>query len=344
MSAPATIDYDSLAKQSGAIAAPAVSVDYDALASQHGGAPVATKPAEPQATIGAQPGGVQGWLKNLEGDVKYGGTATLFGKILHHIGAQGTEFGAGKDSGGYLASPVLGPIHAAQGVAATPEHPIAGPVKALGGVLETATLPAAFIAPGAAEVGAEATAQVGSKAAQIAKAIPEMIPSAERAGKLFQEVKAAAGAKPIDVSLPGNTALEIDRLAQSGGSMPKVVRDFLKRASDPDKGAITYSEARDFYSNASRLSADEAQRLTPNMKRMVGQFTFNLGKSIKGAAAEAGQAENYQQAMSEYAKAMRLREIAEEIKQGLINTIKYGLGGGALAYAGKKGIDAAMGK
>ena len=51
---------------------------------------------------------------------------------------------------------------------------------------------------------------------------------------------------------------------RSGGTMPKVLRDFIKRTTDPNQGPLTYEEARQFYSNAStRLSAEEA---APNRK------------------------------------------------------------------------------
>lgn len=129
------------------------------------------------------------------------------------------------------------------------------------------------------------------------------LPNTERAGQAFQEVERVASKIPIDVSGPGNTALKIQKLSESGGSMPKVIRDFIRRATDPEKPPITYSEARDFYSNASRLSVDEMNRLTPVMKRQIGQFVRELNGSIEGAAEDAGKLSKYQGAMKEYRQA-----------------------------------------
>jgi hypothetical protein len=86
----------------------------------------------------------------------------------------------------------------------------------------------------------------------------------------------------VDITTPGNTALDIADYASKGGSMPKVVRDFSKRKTDPNQGPLAYGEARQFYSNASsRLSAEEAQRLAPQAKRLLSQFTSHLGNASR---------------------------------------------------------------
>lgn len=169
-----------------------------------------------------------------------------------------------------------------------------------------------------------------------AKAV-EVIPTAEKAGAKFAEVMGAAHSVPINVNLPGDVALRTQQLAESGGSLPKVVRDFLKRVTDPDKGPLTYQEGRDFYSNATRISADEAQRLTPVMKRQVGQFTAALNASLSQAADQVGKLDQYQQAMSEYHNAMRMRALGEGLKGALTSTAAKAVGtagaGAAGAYA-----------
>jgi hypothetical protein len=138
----------------------------------------------------------------------------------------------------------------------------------------------------------------------------------------------AAGHVPIDAGAAGNVALEADRLARSGGAMPKVLRDFIKRATDPDQGPITYAEARDFYSNATRLSADEFNRLTPVIRRQVGQFTQVLGNALADAAAQAGKLPEYQQAMREYARASSLRQFGQDAGSFLVKrALPVGVGG-----------------
>jgi len=212
-----------------------------------------------------------------------------------------------------MGSAVLGPIHAAQGVAETPEHPIRGPLKAVGGALEAMTIPAAFVGP---EV-------VGEK-------IPGMIPSVERAGQAAERVLAVTKGKPVSVSGAGNVALEIDKMAQSGGSMPKVIRDFLRRTTDPEKGPLTYEEARAFYQNATRLSVDEMNRLTPNAKRLVGKFTHELGQSISQTTAESGALKDYQSFMREYHSAMKMRRQIDALKKWAVKSVPYAAGAYAL--------------
>jgi hypothetical protein len=165
-----------------------------------------------------------------------------------------------------------------------------------------------------------------------------VIPNAEHAGQLFQKAMGAAKDVPIDVGATGDSALHIQDLAKRGGSMPKVVRDFLARSTDPEKGPMTYQEARDFYSNASRLSADETKRLTPVMRREVGQFTQSLGNSIRDAASKAGVEPEYSGAMKEYSRAMGLRDFGNRVKEGLIDSVPYLAGGGLGAYAIRKAV------
>jgi hypothetical protein len=148
-------------------------------------------------------------------------------------------------------------------------------------------------------------------------------PSRARAGETFAAVKESAGNIPIDVNAPGEVALRTQQLASSGGSMPKVVRDFIRRVTDPEAGPLTYSEARDFYSNATRLSADEFNRLTPVMKKQVGEFTSSLNDSITGAAAEAGKKAEYLDAMGEYAAASRWRNRAAMLGKVAAKTLPY---------------------
>jgi hypothetical protein len=158
------------------------------------------------------------------------------------------------------------------------------------------------------------------------------IPTAAKAGAAFEDVMGAAKHIPIDVAGPGDTALRIQKLAESGGSMPKVIRDFLRRATDPEKPPITYAEARDFYSNASRLSADEMQRLTPVLKRQVAMFTKSLNESLEGATEEVGKLSKYKGAMKEYRQAKRLEDLWQTAKEW---AAKGALGAGGY-YAAKE--------
>jgi hypothetical protein len=152
------------------------------------------------------------------------------------------------------------------------------------------------------------------------------IPTTERAGAAFEEVMSKAKNIPIDVAKPGDIALRADKLSKAGGRLPKVLSDFIKRATDPNKPPITYEEARDFYSNASALTVDETMKLKPVMKAQIAKFTKALGESVEGAATEAGKLQKYKGAMKEYRQAKRLEQLIQTAKDW---TLK-----GALGYGG----------
>lgn len=171
----------------------------------------------------------------------------------------------------------------------------------------------------------------------VAKVV-DALPSATRAGAKFQGVMSAAKDVPIDTAGVGNAALRISQLAERGGTMPKAVRDILKRMTDPDKADMTYGEARDFYSNISRLSANEFQRLTPVVKREVINMRLALNGALTKAAGVAGKGEDYTAAMKEYANAARMREFGEMVKKW---ALPAGAGGAAALYGRKKLADLA---
>lgn len=149
------------------------------------------------------------------------------------------------------------------------------------------------------------------------------IPSFARAAEVFDQVTRAAGHLPIDVTAPGQSALDAQVLAQSGGHLPKVISDFLDRTTAPKQPPLTFSEARNFYSNASRLSMDEANRLTPVMQRAVNDFRAKLDASLTDAATKAGQGDAYRAAMQEWRQAARMRTAAKAVGK---HAVKWGTG------------------
>lgn len=171
----------------------------------------------------------------------------------------------------------------------------------------------------------------------LSKVTPSMpnvpkLPSYERASQNFNAVQQAAGDMPVDVSEAGDHALRIQEMAGRGGSQPKVVRDFVTRATAPNAKPLTYSELRDFASNASRLSADEAGRLTPAMKREMGAFAQSLNKANEGAAEAAGVGDKYRAAMNEYRNAARLNDFKQGVKDVAKSQAIKTVGGGLLGY------------
>lgn len=164
----------------------------------------------------------------------------------------------------------------------------------------------------------------------VVKAGVEALPSAARAGAKFEQVMGAAGDIPVDVEATGKSALRIMDLAERGGTMPKAVRDLLKRVTDPEKGPMVYRESRDFASNLGKLSVDEMNRLKPIVKRQVAQMAADLNLANANAAKAAGKGAEYKSAMREYASAMRMRDT---IDAALKHSKKAALGAAGLGGA-----------
>lgn len=156
------------------------------------------------------------------------------------------------------------------------------------------------------------------------------IPRQARAAVAFKNVMAKAKDIPIEVSGPTNIALRIKQLSERGGSMPKVVRDFLKRVNEPGGGALTYGEARDFATNISRLSSNEYQRLTPIMQKELHALRVSMNSALKNAADKVGMGDEFMGAMDEYTRAARFGEHLDRARQtvvkGAAQTLPYAAG------------------
>ncbi len=167
-------------------------------------------------------------------------------------------------------------------------------------------------------------------------AAAKMIPSAARAAKVLEAVKGKAGEVPVDLSRSGDSLLRIKELSQAGhGNLP-VIHKLIERYTAPVKTAIrgvkddakplTYSEARDFYSAISKLSAKDSMAITGTMKRELGEFANLLKHDIGQAADQAGQAAQYYSGIKEYAKAKAMARVAEDMKGFLTSkAVRYGL-------------------
>jgi hypothetical protein len=130
--------------------------------------------------------------------------------------------------------------------------------------------------------------------------------------------------------------LRIQDMASRGGMQPKVVRDFVNRSTRPDSPPLTYREGRDFASNASRLSVDEAGRMTPGLKREVGAFAKAMNRANEAAARRAGVGDQYTSAMKEYRNAARMRTVAEAAKKAGVKAAAGTIAAGAVGAGGYK--------
>jgi hypothetical protein len=155
-----------------------------------------------------------------------------------------------------------------------------------------------------------------------------------KAGALIDDAEKIAANVPINITNVGNQALRIEQLAQRGGVMPKVVRNFLTRVLDPEKGPVTFKEARDFYNNASRLTRAEAGRLTAPLRREMVQFTRHMHNSLVEAAEQAGKGDQYASGIKNYASAAKWARRLKKTKQVAIKYGVPGLIGGGAATAG----------
>lgn len=164
-----------------------------------------------------------------------------------------------------------------------------------------------------------------------------LLPSTANAGEKFQQVMSVAKNNPVNTSNDLSAALSnYQKLVDAGGSRSMSVSKLLNRLTDPSKGPLTYEEARNFSHNISRLSADEAGRLTPVMKRAVGQVASALGDTVQATADAAGQGQNYSGAMGEYAKAKRLEDIWDKVKDTGVDAAMRYLPWAGIYFGGKK--------
>lgn len=237
--------------------------------------------------------------------------------------------GVGERTGDFMASAPLGLLKAAKGVSEIPQKGKTwqGAKDIVSGGLQASEMPASFMGPETGTV------------------VKSILPSTERAGKMLEQVEKIAGHLPIDANGPGRIALRIQSFAESGATMPQVVRKFLARVTAPDRTPLTFSEARKFYENATRLSADEAGRLTPRMKHEVGEFTKALDDSLSSTANRVGQSPTYGKAMRQYHRAAQIKRAKDvAVRKGIPAAAKAaGIGaatvaGGGAAYELGKGF------
>lgn len=155
---------------------------------------------------------------------------------------------------------------------------------------------------------------LAGKVGELSSLVASKIPSTARATELFKNVSSVAGKNPVTVTNDLSKALtDIQQAADTGSSMPQAARKLVLRLTNPDAGPLTYDEGRQFASNISRLSADEGMRLTPNMKRLLGNLRVALNGTVEQTAADAGKLTEYQQAMKNYRNAARAKDVASTV-------------------------------
>lgn len=174
-------------------------------------------------------------------------------------------------------------------------------------------------------LGAATSILGASEGGDIAGAAIDKIPSAARSGAEINAVSSAIGKHTVDISDVGTVALRALELNDRAGfTLPAVMRRFLVRAADPAKGPITFEEARDMYSGATKLSVDESKSIKGQMKALVPEFAAKLGNALNETADRAGRAEQYSQALREYNQAKSMKSAGKTVA-------KFAVGGGLAA-------------
>jgi hypothetical protein len=264
----------------------------------------------------------ENWLKDAASDMRNGTGSTVFGRMLQKMGAPGTSSGVSEGVGDFMGSPALGTLRAAQGATEIPQSGKRwqGTKNLVGGTLDALQLPAAFMGGPAVEGGAALAGRAGLKA----------FGSLEKAGELFDTVRAAAQDEPIQISDELYSALaDIKKLADAGAKgTPRVATKLANRLSNVDQ-ELYWDEARRFYSNISRLSANEYNSMAPQMQRAVGQLGRALGDVLQGTAESVGKGDEYAQAMSEYARSKAWQQFGSNAWNFAKQVAPYALGVGA---------------
>lgn len=163
------------------------------------------------------------------------------------------------------------------------------------------------------------------------RGVATALPSAAHAGATFQGVMGAAKDVPLDVSKVGDVALDIAKKAQEGGGTqwgPPPVRQLIQYLTDPKKPDMTYEVGRNFASNISRLSAKDWASIPPAMNRDIQELRMALNAANGRAAAVAGKGAEYLEAMNEYAKAMKLRDVFSTAGSAAMKALPYATVGG----------------
>jgi hypothetical protein len=255
---------------------------------------------------------------------------------------QGLDFSTPQALGKTMAQPVRDYLQQAQNL--TPEGAAQQPVKNIIGKA------AGFLVGGNQGIGTEkggmltnpvlgtilGTGPGGSAVAAAASKLP----NADRAGVAINAI--VQGSKDLKVPVFDATA-EAARgkeMFQAGSkNFPAPMRKFLMRVMNPDNPPVTLEEARDFYKNATSLTAKEWSEFDKPMQRQLIQFTQALGKNIEDAlnVAKPGEGGVLRAAMDEYHSAMQLKNMGvKALKAGGAAIGASALG--AAGYAGWKAV------
>jgi hypothetical protein len=201
----------------------------------------------------------------------------------------------------------------------------------------------------------------------------EALPSAKRAGQVFESIAKDAANAPVNLSRSGPILEELKGLGSTGSNLPKAVRQLINTTKPPvlskvdaarvllggevspltdlqkaqkvlgydvdaSPGQLLYPKARQFASRISNSSIAERLTSDPNLKRVLGSLREGFNADVGDAANAAGRGQDYEQAMREYANAKKLQRVGAAVGTVGLGAAAKGAGlGAALHVLGKVG-------
>lgn len=175
------------------------------------------------------------------------------------------------------------------------------------------------------------------KGGEAVEAVKKAVPSQARAGATMKALSQEIGEHPVTITDDLSEALSrYQELVDNGNTQSTAVKKLLARVTDPDKGALTYDEARDFITKFGEMTADEKTSLTPTMQRQVSQVAKALKDSVAQTADNAGKLEAFIQSNKEYRNAKTIEKVLDWAKDTSAKGIAQKAGAGGALVALKK--------
>lgn len=137
------------------------------------------------------------------------------------------------------------------------------------------------------------------------------VPSFERSAGMLDQASTAVGQAPLKVTDQlSKAASDIYEQKDFASQVPRVAQKFFQRITNPD-AETTWDDARKFYTNISRLSADEMGQMNPNTKRLMGNLRVALDDALQQMANEGGVGQQYRGGMQGYRSAAQWAGLKE---------------------------------
>lgn len=163
--------------------------------------------------------------------------------------------------------------------------------------------------------------------------LADMVPTRAKAGALLDQVMQSAKDEPVNMTRSLPKLERIGQLTEAGGPVLRPADLLYKRVNTVNP--LPYAEARDFYSNLSRLSAADRMALNGPMNKALAEFVPAFKEDIGEAAERAGKGPEYEKGMRDYARAAKLRNLIEQSGKTLKPAAKYGIPAAAGYELGK---------